>query len=71
MLKDGDIVSIVCKNCGHESEKEVGWLQARAGRGDFICANCGTSFQDYTKQLEFIRNDTSNAIRKLRLYPLR
>ena len=69
MRQSTDKIPVVCESCGYESEEQIGRLQARAGRADFICSQCHAAFQDYTAQLEFICNDTSDLVHKLRLKP--
>jgi hypothetical protein len=52
--EDRELITIVCSNCGNEAEQQVGWLKARAGRTDFICAICHAAAQYDAKDLEFI-----------------
>jgi hypothetical protein len=71
MRQDTNVISVACESegCGYEFKQKIGWLQARAGRADFICPNCGCGYQDYTNQLKFIRNDSSGNNYKLQLRP--
>ena len=71
MRQSTDKITVICESCSYESEEQIGRLQNRAGRSDFICSQCHTPFQDYTAQLEFICNDTSHFVHKLRLKPRR
>jgi len=66
MLGDTDLIPVICKNCGFQSEKEIGWLRAKALARKFACVRCRTPFGNYSAQLEFIvRDDASKSIRKL------
>jgi hypothetical protein len=69
MRQDTDVISVVCESCGYEFQQEIGWLGARAGRTDFMCAACGCEYQDYTNQLKFLRNNNSGISYKLNLRP--
>ena len=72
MLKETDIVTVVCDSCGHESQQEIRGLKTRAGRSGLICGACGISLEDYAQRLGFmIEHEDANPFRKFRLHAAR
>ena len=67
---DKELVPIICGKCGDQTKRELGWLRARAGLTDLLCANprCREPAHYTTEELERVAlEQRAGGFRKLRI----